>query len=136
MTKDPKPTVDQMIARLPPDRQAAVLAKAEKITQARTAASIMHDDRKIMRKLADIPLDKLMASVLTPAEQDMVHARAAQINLQRDAVHRRWLHEPAMKEKLACADEWMRQNPPQETILDELEAKLCPMAPVGKEILD
>lgn len=30
-----KPTVDQLIGRLPPDRQKAVLDKAEKITQAR-----------------------------------------------------------------------------------------------------
>lgn len=36
----------------------------------------------------------------------------------------RWLHEPAMKEKLARADEWMRNNPPQETDLEELEARL------------
>lgn len=36
----------------------------------------------------------------------------------------RWLHEPAMKEKLARSDEWIRNNPPQETDLDELEAGL------------
>ncbi len=36
----------------------------------------------------------------------------------------RWLHEPEMKEKLARADAWMRSNPPQETDLEELEAKL------------
>jgi hypothetical protein len=33
-----KLTVDQMIGRLTPDRQKAVLAKAEKITKARTKA--------------------------------------------------------------------------------------------------
>ena len=33
-----KLTVDQMIARLTPDRQKAVLAKADKITQARAKA--------------------------------------------------------------------------------------------------
>lgn len=36
----------------------------------------------------------------------------------------RWLHEPAMKEKLARADEWMRNNPAKETNLEELEARL------------
>ena len=35
----------------------------------------------------------------------------------------RWLHEPAVKEKLAKADEWMRRNPPKESDLGELEAK-------------
>lgn len=36
----------------------------------------------------------------------------------------RWLHEPAMKEKLARADEWMRKNPAKETDLEELETRL------------
>jgi hypothetical protein len=35
-----------------------------------------------------------------------------------------WLHEPAMKEKLARADEWMRQNQPRETDLEEIESRL------------
>jgi hypothetical protein len=35
----------------------------------------------------------------------------------------RWLHEPAMKKKLARADEWMRKNPVHETDLEELEAR-------------
>lgn len=35
-----------------------------------------------------------------------------------------WLHQPAMKERLARAAEWRRQNPPRETDLDELETKL------------
>lgn len=39
-------------------------------------------------------------------------------------INERWLHEPAMKEKLARADEWMRQNPPRETGIDELEDDL------------
>lgn len=38
-------------------------------------------------------------------------------------LNERWLHEPAMKEKLARADEWMRQNPPRETHWNDLEAK-------------
>lgn len=36
----------------------------------------------------------------------------------------RWLHEPAMKERLAKADAWMRENKPQETDIDALEARL------------
>lgn len=35
-----------------------------------------------------------------------------------------WLHEPAMKERLARAANWRRQNPPQESSLDELETKV------------
>lgn len=35
-----------------------------------------------------------------------------------------WLHAPAMKERLAQADEWMSQNPPCESNLGELEAKV------------
>lgn len=33
----------------------------------------------------------------------------------------KWLHTPEMKAKLARADEWMRDNPPRETDLAELE---------------
>jgi hypothetical protein len=36
----------------------------------------------------------------------------------------RWLHEPEMKKRLAQAKKWFRENPPQETSLNELEAKL------------
>lgn len=39
-------------------------------------------------------------------------------------VNERWLHEPAMKEKLARADEWMRSNTPKESNLEALEKKL------------
>lgn len=39
-------------------------------------------------------------------------------------INERWLHEPAMKAKLARADEWMRNNRAKETNLDELEAGL------------
>ena len=39
-------------------------------------------------------------------------------------MNERWLHEPEMKNKLARADEWMRNNPAQETNLDALETKL------------
>lgn len=39
-------------------------------------------------------------------------------------VNERWLHEPAMKDKLTLADEWMRSNPSKETNLEEIENKL------------
>jgi hypothetical protein len=35
-----------------------------------------------------------------------------------------WLHEPATKEKIDAALEWMRRNPPRETDLDALENRL------------
>lgn len=35
-----------------------------------------------------------------------------------------WLHEPEMKQKPARAEKWVRDNPPRETDLEELEAKL------------
>ncbi len=34
-------------------------------------------------------------------------------------VNEAWLHEPAMKERLARAAGWKRQNPPRETDLNE-----------------
>jgi hypothetical protein len=36
----------------------------------------------------------------------------------------RWLHDPAMKKKLALADAWMQDNPAKESNLAELESKL------------
>ena len=36
----------------------------------------------------------------------------------------RWLHTPEMREKLARAEAWMREHPPQETNLDELERQI------------
>jgi len=35
-----------------------------------------------------------------------------------------WLHEPAMKKFLAQAGQWIRDNPPKENNLEELEAEL------------
>ncbi len=35
-----------------------------------------------------------------------------------------WLHTPEMRERLAQAVAWMAENPPRETDLDELAAKL------------
>ena len=39
-------------------------------------------------------------------------------------VNERWLHEPAMKDKLAQADDWMRNNPAKESSLEEIKATL------------
>lgn len=39
-------------------------------------------------------------------------------------VNERWLHEPAMKDKLAQADDWMRNHPARESNLEETEARL------------
>lgn len=36
----------------------------------------------------------------------------------------RWLHSPKMKAKLAKADEWMRNNRPRATNIEDLEAKI------------
>jgi hypothetical protein len=36
----------------------------------------------------------------------------------------RWLHAPEVKAKIEEGLEWMRQNPPRETDLDELEERL------------
>ena len=35
-------------------------------------------------------------------------------------MNERWLHEPAMKKKLAQADEWMQNNPVKASNLDEI----------------
>ena len=35
-----------------------------------------------------------------------------------------WLHTSEMRERLARAEAWMDENPPRETDLDELAAKL------------
>ncbi len=35
-----------------------------------------------------------------------------------------WLHTLEMREKLARAEAWMREHPPQESNLDELESQL------------
>jgi hypothetical protein len=47
----------------------------------------------------------------------MVHTKSAGVPMSE-----RWLHEPGMLKKLEQADQWMRQNPPQETDLAELES--------------
>jgi hypothetical protein len=35
-----------------------------------------------------------------------------------------WFHAPEMRERLAQAEAWMAENPPRETDLDELAARL------------
>ena len=37
-----------------------------------------------------------------------------------------WLYTPEMRERLAQADAWMASNPPSETDLEQLAAKLDP----------
>ncbi|WP_295456017.1 hypothetical protein [uncultured Thiodictyon sp.] len=41
-------------------------------------------------------------------------------DLQADA----WLYTPEMRERLAQADTWMKSNPPRESDLEQLAAKL------------
>ena len=82
---------------------------------------------KVVGKSGQISLGKALAGMEFLMEQlpggDIVLKRAVVI-----PQNERWLHEPAMQEKLAKADAWMRENKPQETDIDALEARL-----VGKE---
>lgn len=82
---------------------------------------------KVVGKSGQISLGKALAGMEFLVEQlpggDIVLKRAVVI-----PQNERWLHEPAMKEKLAKADEWMRENKRQETDIDALEARL-----LGKE---
>lgn len=82
---------------------------------------------KVVGKSGQISLGKSLAGMEFLVE----HLPGGDIVLKRAVVipqNERWLHEPAMKEKLAKADAWMRENKPQETDIDALEARL-----VGKE---
>ena len=76
---------------------------------------------KIVGKSGQISLGKALAGTGFLVEElpggDIVLKRAAIV-----PINERWLHEPAVREKLAQADAWMRANPPAETSLEELEA--------------
>ena len=78
---------------------------------------------KVVGKSGQISLGKAMAGMnfiletLTHGDILLKHAVVVPVN-------ERWLHEPAMKQQLARADEWMRNNPAKETKLEELEARL------------
>ena len=80
-------------------------------------------DIKVVGKSGQISLGKSMAGMnfiletLTGGDILLRHAVVVPVN-------ERWLHEPAMKQQLAGADEWMRNNPAKETKLEELEARL------------
>lgn len=78
---------------------------------------------KTVGKSGQISLGKAMSGMGFIMEElpggDIMLRRAVVVPMNE-----RWLHEPTMKKKMAHADEWMRQNPAQETSLDELEAKL------------
>jgi len=54
----------------------------------------------------------------TPPSTDPASKEAATI-----PANEQWLHEPEMKQKLARAEKWLRENPPRETDLDELVTK-------------
>ena len=78
---------------------------------------------KTVGKSGQISLGKALAGMGFIMEElpggDIILKRAVVV-----PINERWLHEPAMKERLNQADAWMRQNPPRQTDLDELEAKL------------
>jgi len=76
---------------------------------------------KVVGKSGQISLGKAMAGMNfimeTLADGDILLKHAVVV-----PVNERWLHEPAMKQQLARADEWMRNNPAEETSLAELDA--------------
>jgi hypothetical protein len=80
-------------------------------------------DIKTVGKSGQISLGKALAGmgfVMEPLMGgDILLKRAVVVT-----VNERWLHEPAMKEKLAQADDWMREHPAQESNLEALELKL------------
>lgn len=78
---------------------------------------------KVVGKSGQISLGKAMAGVsfiletLTDGDILLKHAVVVPVN-------ERWLHEPAMKQQLARADEWMRNNPAKQTKLEDFDARL------------
>ena len=77
---------------------------------------------KTVGKSGQISLGKAMAGMGFVMEAlpdgDIILKRAIVVPMNEH-----WLHEPTMKKKLALADDWMRNNPSQETDLDELESQ-------------
>lgn len=88
----------------------------------RMKETVMHAI-KTVGKSGQISVGKALAGMGFIMEElpsgDIILKRAVVVPMNET-----WLHEPAMKERLAQADNWMRQNPPRETDLDELETKL------------
>ena len=86
---------------------------------------------KIVGKSGQISLGKALAGTGFLVEElpggDIVLRRAAIVPLNE-----RWLHEPAMREKLAQADAWMRANRPAETSLEGLKAACRAVDPKHK----
>ena len=78
---------------------------------------------KVVGKSGQISLGKAMAGMnfiletLTDGDILLKHVVVVPVN-------ERWLHEPALRQQLARADEWMRNNPAKETKLEELETRL------------
>lgn len=79
---------------------------------------------KTVGKSGQISLGKAMAGMGFIVEEmpggDIMLKRAVVVPLNE-----RWAHEPEMKAKVAHADAWMRETPPAETDLGQLEAKLA-----------
>lgn len=75
---------------------------------------------KTVGKSGQISIGKALAGMAFIMEElpggDIMLKRAVVVPMNE-----RWLHEPAMKDKLARAAEWMRQNPPRESNLDEID---------------
>ena len=78
---------------------------------------------KTVGKSGQISLGKALAGrgfiVQEMPDGDIILKRAVVLPLNEQ-----WLHEPAMKEKLARADDWMSSNSSAETPLNELAVKL------------
>lgn len=78
---------------------------------------------KTVGKSGQISLGKALAGADFIVEKlpggDLILRRALVI-----PANERWLHEPEMKAKLDRAKLWAQSNPPKETNLDELEARL------------
>lgn len=78
---------------------------------------------KTVGKSGQISLGKAMAGMGFILDElpggDILLKRAVVV-----PVNEAWLHEPAMKAKLARADHWMAENPAEETNLEGLESTL------------